>query len=110
MRREDVSPEEFRRYWESDEFSGYIERIAALYGVKRFAKNLTLRVGLNQTVMDELGTGSPFDGTVEYWWDSAGDVADINRSEAAVALKEEISAYQLQFTDRAQSRAFFTEG
>ena len=70
-RRKDISVEEFRRYWNRPEFEYQFERLFIIVQPRKFAKNLTLQVSANEQIRQERGSGEPFDGTLEYWWQDA---------------------------------------
>jgi hypothetical protein len=108
-RRDDVSPEVFRRYWQEAEFDELIARIVALTGVKRCAKNLTLGVEANTLLMQERGLGEPFDGIIEYWWHDAANFDALYNNQERKTLMQEMLDYQGRFVDLAASVSFFTE-
>jgi hypothetical protein len=108
-RRDDISPEEFRRYWMDAAFDELIGRIVALTGAERYAKNLTLSVEANVLLMQERGLGEPFDGIIEFWWHDAAHFDELYNSEERKALMLDMQAYQTQFADLAASASFFTE-
>jgi hypothetical protein len=108
-RRDDISPEEFRRFWMDAAFDELIGRIVALTGAERYAKNLTLSVEANVLLMQERGLGEPFDGIIEFWWHDAAHFDELYNSEERKALMLDMQAYQTQFADLAASASFFTE-
>ena len=108
-RRDDVSAEDFRRYWQEAAFDDLIARIAALSGAERCAKNLTLSVEANTLLKQERGLGEPFDGIIEYWWHDAANFEALYNSEERKALMREMQDYQGRFADMAASASFFTE-
>jgi hypothetical protein len=108
-KRDDVSPEQFRRYWRDPRFSDLVERMQALFGAKRSAMNVTLDVEANVRLQELRGTREPYDGVLEYWWDHAGAVLETAETAEAKALMEEMKAYQQQFIDFGASTAFFTD-
>jgi hypothetical protein len=108
-RRDDISPEEFRRFWMDAAFDELIGRIVALTGAERYAKNLTLSVEANVLLMQERGLGEPFDGIIEFWWHDAAHFDELYNSEERKSLMLDMQAYQTQFADLAASASFFTE-
>ncbi len=108
-RREDISADEFRRFWNSPEFEYLFERLFLIVQPHRFAKNLTLQIDANEQIRQERGGGEPFDGTIEYWWHDASELLQKYYSSKANEIREEMLAYQRQFIDHANSRGFFTE-
>ena len=108
-RRDDISPEEFRRLWTDAAFDELIARIVELTGAERCAKNLTLGVEANVLLMQERGLAEPFDGIIEFWWHDAAHFDELFNSEERKALMQEMQAYQREFSDLSASASFFTE-
>jgi hypothetical protein len=108
-RRQDISVEEFRRYWNSPEFEALFRRVCEIVQPLRFAKNLTLQVAANAKIQDERGLGDPFDATVEMWWQNAGELLDKFESPEALDIRQEMLDYQEQFIDIQGCRAFFSD-
>lgn len=108
-KRNDVSPEQFRKYWNDPRFAELMLRMQTLFKAKRATRNLTLQVQANVVVREERGSREPYDGVIEYWWDQARDLLDIADTPEARALREEMKAYQQQFVDFKASTGFFTE-
>ncbi len=76
-RRDDVSAEQFRNYWNDPRFTELIDRMQAMFGVKQAKKSLTLSVQANVRIRDLRGTREPYDGVLEYWWEEASALMDI---------------------------------
>ena len=104
-----VSAEEFREYWNGSEYNELIEKIAAFYQAERYAKNLTLQVEMGQKLINDRGMSEPYDGIIEYYWDSAHQLSSLYESPEAQALGGQIGKYQSEFIDLSRSTAFFTE-
>jgi hypothetical protein len=66
-------------------------------------------VEANVWVREERGSGPPYDGVMEYWWENAAELVTVLNTPEAQALIEEMKAYQSGFVDPAGSTAFFTE-
>lgn len=108
-RRSDISVEQFRQYWNSEEFESLIKQVVAVSGARRYSKNATLLVEANTMVQEQRGSGTPFDGVLEYWWDRAAHLGELFTTAEAGALMQKMLDYQRQFIDLPQSSAFFTE-
>jgi hypothetical protein len=108
-KKPEISDDEFRRYWCDERFDALIQRVAALSGADRHAKNLTLKVQASRRLIEDRGTGEPYDGVLEYWWRDAAGLMETYESGEAKALVHEMSEYQNQFVDLSRSTAFFTE-
>jgi hypothetical protein len=107
-KKADLSDEEFRHYWDSAEFNKLVERVAGLYEVERYAKNLVLKVQATYELIEARGIGEPYDAVLEYWWIDARDLQEKYASPEARSLFEEMKNYQAQFIDMSRSTAFFT--
>jgi len=105
----DLSAEDFREYWQGAEFDELIQKIAGLTGAVRYSKSLTLQVGMGDELVSDRGLAQPYDGIVEYYWENAQHLPEVYATEEARALSEQITRYQGQFIDLANSTAFFTE-
>jgi hypothetical protein len=108
-RKPEMSTAEFRRYWDDPRFEALIRRMVELTGAARHARHATLDVAANEMVQDMRGGREPYDGVLEYWWESAGRLFQDLASPEGHALLLEMAGYQRQFVDFSQSTAFFTE-
>ena len=108
-KKQDLSDEEFRHYWNSEEFHKLVEKVAGLYAAESYAKNLALKVQATYELIEARGIGEPYDAVLEYWWNDARDLQEKYESPEARSLFEEMKNYQAQFIDLSRSTAFFTE-
>ncbi len=108
-KRDDISIENFRNYWQSQEFEDLLHRVIDITKAQHFTKNLTLDVEANVMIQAERGGGEPFDGIIEYWWDKGSELMDLYATDEAKKVRKEMMDYQHQFIDLAASSAFFTE-
>ena len=108
-KREDISTEDFRSFWLNDEFENLVREMANSTKAIRYVKNLTLTVDANVRVMEDRGSGEPFDGVIEYWWSNARDLMDIYETPEFKQVAGRMLAYQRDFIDIEKSSAFFTE-
>lgn len=109
-RRDDLTPEQFRAYWNDPGFVALIERMAEQTGATLYAKNATLIVAANELVQEMRGSQAPYDGVLEYWWDNTTRLAELTASPEGRVLTDEMLAYQRQFVNLEASTAFFVEG
>lgn len=107
-KRKDLNQEEFRKYWQSDEFSELINEVVELTGVIRHTKSLVLKVETSEQLISDRGLSEPFDGILEYWWDNARDLKAMYATDHAKALIKKTQKFQSQFVDFPSSSAFFT--
>ena len=109
-KRDDITVEEFRKYWQSPEFNRLIQRSAEFFGARSYAKNATLLVDANLWIMEMRNIGEPFDGVIEYWWDSAAHLMNLALSEPYHVMRTEMELFQYKFLDLEKALIFFTEG
>lgn len=108
-RRVDITPAEFRRFWKDPKFDELIQQTLAIYKGIKSSKSLAFQVEAINTMQEARGTGAPYDGIIEYWWNSGADLIDIFETPEAQALGEEVYEYQSQFIDFNGSTLTFTE-
>ncbi len=108
-KKTDVTAEDFRDYWNDAAFDQLIGEVASLTSAARHTKNLVLRVEMGERLLRDRGMSEPFDGIIEYYWDSAGGLASLYEREEGQDLLRRIDGYQGQFIDLSRSTAFFTE-
>lgn len=106
--REDLGPEEVRRYWLEDH-APKVRSVAVAIGARRYVQSHTLETPLNDLLIESRGLGPVFEGITEVWWDSLEDM------QAAVATEEGAQALgmlaedEARFIDLGRSSAFITE-
>lgn len=108
-RKDGISTEEFRRFWNSPEFNDLTERLLSHVLAVGVKKNLTLDIDINKALQAERGAKQAFDGVMEVVWQSGGDVTALLNSKEFQELTEEMEAFQSRFVDFQESRRFFTE-
>ena len=108
-RKADISPEDFREYWNGAEFEDLVSKVATLTNALSHSKTLTLQVEMGQKLIADRGMDEPYDGVVEYHWDNANRLKHFYESPQAKQLSDQITRYQSQFIDLSRSTAFFTE-
>ena len=108
-RSKDISVEEFRRYWNDEQFSVLMNDFKKLYKAIKTTKNLVLNVPMNTTMLERQGTREPYDGIIELWWESAKDLIALNETPEAEGFRQEMRAFEKQFIDKSRSTIFFSE-
>jgi uncharacterized protein (TIGR02118 family) len=108
-RKQDLSPEEFRRYW-LDDHAELVRRYAPALRLRRYTQSHTIADPRMAAAIEARGCDiEPYDGVAELWWDSIEDIL------AALATKEAGEAgYDLllderNFIDQADSPIFYAE-
>jgi uncharacterized protein (TIGR02118 family) len=107
-RREDVSPEEFHRYW-LEEHGPLVRSVAGAIGAVRYVQSHTVAPELNAVLRESRGSAEPYDGITEVWWESLdalqASMGTPESQDAQRRLLEDESA----FIDVARSAVFMTE-
>ncbi len=108
-KRKDLAPAEFRAFWNDQEFEDLLSDLVDSLGMIRYEKNLSLQVEATWDIQKMRGTGFPYDGVIEFWFDNAKAVRRTLESENSCTLREGFWAYLETFVDIEQSSFFFTE-
>jgi hypothetical protein len=108
-RREDISIEEFRRFWKDERYAALFKEYNKVYKTTGMKKNLVLKVPMNALILERQGTRKPYDGVIELWWDSARELVAVNETPEADDMRRRIGEYEEQFIDKTRSTIFFTE-
>ena len=108
-RKEGISSEEFRDYWNDPQFEILFDRVVSVMEPFRLSRKLTLQVSANIRIMQARKTKQPYDAVIEWWFESASKLGPrLETPEAHTELKE-LMKYQRQFVDFKMSPSFFTE-
>ncbi len=108
-RRDDVSADDFMTFWNGEEVNAAVESAVALYKPVKWQRARALNIAMHDEVQEKLGRGEPFDAVLEYWWENAGDIVEIFRSEAGQAQSAAMRALLAPYINQAESSTFFTE-
>jgi len=107
-KRDDISVEEFRNSWNSEEYIELLSTSAKALQVAKYSHQLTLQIEINKELMEYHNSEEPFDGIIEFWWENA-PLIEIVRSPEASDMQKKINSFEDKFIDRTASRFFFTE-
>ena len=107
-KRPDISLEDFRQQWNSPTYKALLKRLADYYQAARYSRNLSLKIEMGETLVNENGLSEPYDVTIELFWDSANKLPELYDSEEAQKLTHELREIQQQFIDTNNSTLFFT--
>src|SRR5689334_10700935 len=107
-RREDISREEFHRYW-LEEHGPLARNLVEPLGARRYVQAHTVAPELNAQLAATRDTSEAFDGLAEIWWDSLDALVAAFTSEegqqAGTALMED----EAKFIHLGRSSLFVTE-
>ena len=107
-RRDDVTSEEFHRYW-LEEHGRLARRLLEPLNLRRYVQTHTLETDLNAQLAAGRGTVEAFDGVAELWWDSLDDLLAALGSEDGQRANAELAEDEGRFIDLERSSLFLTE-
>ena len=107
-RREELSHEEFHRYW-LEEHGPLARRLLESLGARRYVQTHTLDTDLNARLAATRGTTDAYDGLAEVWWDSLDALLAATGSEAGQSANETLIEDEARFIDFGRSSFFITE-
>jgi hypothetical protein len=108
-RKQGISTEEFRRFWNSAEFNDLVDEMLSHALTSSVRKSLTLDIEFNKALQAERGAKQPFDGVLEIVWPSGADIAGLLGNAEVERLTRELEEIQSRYIDFTESRRFFTE-
>ena len=107
-RREDMSAEEFHRYW-LEEHGPLARGLLEELGARRYVQTHTLDSDLNAAFAESRGTLEAYDGLAEIWWDSLDALVAAAGSEEGQRANETLTEDEARFIDFQRSAVFLTE-
>ncbi len=107
-RREELSHEEFHRYW-LEEHGPLARKLLESLGARRYVQTHTLGTDLNAALAATRGTAEAYDGLAEVWWDSLDALVAVAGSEEGRSANETLTADEATFIDFERSSFFITE-
>ena len=107
-RREDVSPEEFYRYW-LEEHGPKVRSVAKALNAVKYIQSHTVLPERNQALRESRGLEPPYDGITEVWYPSPGEPREEVSAEERQAAAKLLFDDESRFIDFSRSRVFMTE-
>jgi uncharacterized protein (TIGR02118 family) len=108
-RREDMTREEFQRYWR-EQHAPLVKRHADALQIRRYVQVHSRDTDLDQAVAGARGSEPRFyDGVAELWWDSLEELVAAFSSDAGQAAGQELLEDELRFIDLPRSPLWFGE-
>jgi uncharacterized protein (TIGR02118 family) len=107
-RREDLSPEEFHRYW-LEEHGPLARRLLESLGARRYVQTHTLGTDLNAALAAARGTSEAYDGLAEVSWDSLDALLAAAGSEEGQRANATLAEDEARFIDFERSSLFIAE-
>ena len=107
-KREDVSSEDFHRYW-LNEHGPLVRGFAAAIKARKYIQSHTVAPEMNQLLVESRGLAEPYDGITEVWWDDLDSLKAGMESAAGQQAHEALKEDEATFVDFSQCRVFMTE-
>ena len=107
-RREDVSPEEFCRYW-LEEHGPKVRSVAKALNAVKYIQSHTVLPERNQALRESRGLEPPYDGITEVWYPSPAEPRQEVSAEERQAAAKLLLDDESRFIDFSRSRVFMTE-
>jgi uncharacterized protein (TIGR02118 family) len=107
-RREELSPEEFHRYW-LEEHGPLARTLLESLGARRYVQTHTLDTDLNARLTATRGAAEAYDGLAEVWWDSLDALFAAAGSEEGQSANQTLTEDEAKFIDFERSSFFITE-
>jgi hypothetical protein len=109
-RRNEVSLEQFRKFWQSEEFDHFIRALLADTPGITINKNLTLEIEFNKILREERHAREAYDGVIEVIFPSGVELLQVTEdSEQFDEVYQQMVDYQTPFIDFEESVRFITE-
>jgi uncharacterized protein (TIGR02118 family) len=103
-----LSSEEFRKYW-LERHGPLVRSFAKALRARRYVQSHTLNTELNSYAQQPRGTGEPYDGITEVWWDKAEDLISALQTPEGQNANQTLTKDEATFCDLPRCSVFFTE-
>ena len=108
-RREDMTREEFQRYWR-EQHAPLVKRHADALQIRRYVQVHARDTDLDQAIAGARGSEPRFyDGVAELWWDSLEELVAAFSSDAGRAASQELLEDEQRFIDLPRSPLWLGE-
>jgi uncharacterized protein (TIGR02118 family) len=107
-KREDVTPEEFYRYWNT-EHASKVRAVAKVIRARKYIQSHTLATPLNAALVASRGMSPFYDGITEVWWDSLEELQTALSTPEGAQAVQMLGEDEAKFIDLARSTIFMTE-
>lgn len=108
-RREDITREEFQRYWR-EQHAPLVRRHADALRIRRYVQVHARDTDLDEAIAGPRGSEPRFyDGVAELWWDSLEELAAAFSSDAGRAAGQELLEDEQRFIDLPRSPLWLGE-
>jgi uncharacterized protein (TIGR02118 family) len=99
---------EFQRYWR-ETHGPLVARHAGVLRIRRYVQTHALDTSVTEALRATRGTGEPYDGIAELWWESLDDLAAATATPEGRAAGGALLEDERRFIDHAASSMFLCE-
>ena len=99
---------EFQRYWR-ETHGPLVRHHAGVLRIRRYVQTHALDTPYTAGLRARRGTGDPYDGVAELWWDSLDDLVAGTRTPEGRAAGNALFEDERRFIDHAASSMFLCE-
>jgi uncharacterized protein (TIGR02118 family) len=108
-RKQNLTPEEFRRYW-LDQHAELVRRYAPALRLRRYTQSHTITDPRIAAIIEARGSDiEPYDGVAELWWDSIEEITEAVATKEGMDAGHHLLRDEQTFIDQANSSIFYTE-
>ena len=108
-RREDITREEFQRYWR-EQHAPLVRRHADALRIRRYVQVHARDTDLDEAIAGARGSEPRFyDGVADLWWDSLEELVTAFSSDAGQAAGQELLEDEQRFIDLPRSPLWLGE-
>lgn len=108
-RREDMTREEFQRYWR-EQHAPLVKRHADALQIRRYVQVHARDTDLDEAIVGPRGSEARFyDGVAELWWDNLEELVAAFSSDAGQAAGRELLEDEQRFIDLPRSPLWLGE-
>ncbi len=110
VRREDISKDDFRRYWRSAEHREKVQSLADLFSPDFVIENLSLELpDIENPLKKTMARGTHYDAMIEFYWKNPTVVAERLADTAVTKIMKILAEHSSKIMDGDKSTVFFTE-
>ena len=107
-RRDDVSAEEFYRYW-LEQHGPLVKSVADDLNAIRYVQSHTILPDINDMLLaSREGLQAPYDGITEVWWNSQEELEAALRTPAGQEAAARLTEDEARIADFTRCRVFMT--
>lgn len=107
-RQEHLSRDEFQTYWR-DQHGPLVQQHAGALGLLRYVQVHTLSDPLNDAMRSVRGTGDPYDGVAELWWEDKAALEAAFVTPEGRAAGKSLMEDEATFIDQSRSTIWVGE-